>query len=70
MSARRAGSAAVSGRGELTADRAERPAPTEESGGTSTPVAQVRLGGRGAPVRSAAGPRHCVQCPASVRSSG
>ena len=27
------------GGGELTADRAERPAPTEESGGTSTPVA-------------------------------
>ena len=55
-------------RGELTADRAECPAPTKESGGTSTPLAQVRLGGRGTPVRSAVGPRHCMQCPASVRS--
>ena len=46
-STRRAGSAAVSGGGELTAGGAERSEPAEERGGTSTRAAQVRLGGPG-----------------------
>ena len=52
------------GGGELTAGRAERPTPAEESGGTCTPAAQAAsAAGALASVRS---PRrgHCTQCPA------
>ena len=44
--------------------------PAEESGGTSTPVAQVRFCGRGALDRSTSGSRHCPQCPAHAGPSG
>ena len=54
-----------SGRGELIADRAERPVPTEESGGVCTPVAQAACG-RGALVRCSAASCHCLQCPVTV----